>query len=163
MEQEYFHLLTVLDLLIAFHRELVSVEQQKVNLIINQDWKELERQVAKSREILGNIESAEKTRLEIVEKIGGKTETTLSELSGSMPEGMREDLLKNGERLRALIADLRNLTHRSAQLLSSSLEVVDFTLSLFAGASSRGKTYGVNGEEKRDEGKHTSLVFDLKA
>jgi len=163
MKKEYFNLLTVLDLLIAFHRELISVEQDKINLIIKQDWKELEQQVQKSREILNNIQSAEKTRLSIVEKIGGKPELKISELSKSMPEGMKEDILASSRRLCSLITELKNLNERSALLLSSSLEVVEFTLSLFAGASSKTRTYGGNGEEKRDEGRHTSLVLDMKA
>jgi len=163
MEEEYFKLLSVLDMLITFHRELIGVEREKLQLIINQDWRNLEREVDRSREILTNIESAETTRLDIIEKISGRRDLSLSDLEQTVPRQMREDLLESGSRLQVLVDRLKDVIRRSEQLLTSSLEVIDFTLSMFSGDGSNVKTYGVRGEEKKGLGRPTSLVFDVKA
>jgi hypothetical protein len=59
--------------------------------------------------------------------------------------------------------ELKSLNKRSEQLIAGSLEVVDFTLSLLSGASSKGRTYSGDGEEKVEGREHPSLVFDVKA
>jgi len=163
MKDDYITLLTVLDNLIISHRKLLEVEQNKIKLIINQDWETLEGQIEKSREILKRIRAHEKQRLDLIERIGGKRELSLSEILQSLPETRRDDLRKKGEKLQSIVMELKSLNRQIEQLLESSLEVINFTLSLFSGAGSSGKTYCGDGEEKKTDEKHTSLVFDLKA
>jgi len=159
-------LLSVMETLISHHRELVALEQDKIRLIVDQDWEHLEAVVEKSRTVLKNIEEVEKQRVRIVKTLDGKgTGTTplLSELTEMVPPEFRTDILRAGETLLSTMLELKGLNRRSEQLIAGSLEVVDFTLSLLSGASSKGRTYSGDGEERSEGREHPSLVFDVKA
>jgi len=161
MEKEIKELLILLDILIAHHRELLSVEQKKMNAVINQNWYELEKLLNHSRLILKDIDKAEKIRLDLVEKITGFKETSLSQLKEKISTSNRKKLVKSGELLKKVMEEIKELNARVENLLQSSLEIIDFSISLFSGSDS--KTYSGTGREKKDEGKHTSLIFDIKA
>lgn len=163
MKQDYVQFLSAMETLVTLHRELLAVEQEKIIMIIDQNWKGLERQVEKSRDILKKIESAESSRIELIEKLGVQRESSLSEVSETLPAPIEADLQRHGKKLRSLLLELKDLVKRCEQLLESSLEVIDFTLSVFSGADANGKTYSDEGEEKKGDGGRTSLVFDLKA
>lgn len=159
---EYIRLVSVLDDLISCHRALLGIEQEKQQLIISQDWNLLQEHVERSRKLLEKIEVGENARLDLVEKLGLERESTLSDIVHSAPRQAHHTLASRGEQLRELIYQLKALNRQSERLLQSSLEVVNFTLSLLAGSEQQGKTYGGNGEERKAEGKQTSLMFDLK-
>ena len=164
--EKYAKLLPVMEALISRHRELVALEQDKIRLIIDQDWEHLEAVVEKSRIVLKNIENAEKQRVEIVGTLDGKgtdNPPSLSELTERVPPESRTGILQAGETLRSTMVELKGLNRRSEQLIAGSLEVVDFTLSLLSGASSKGRTYSGDGEERAEGREHPSLVFDVKA
>jgi flagellar biosynthesis/type III secretory pathway chaperone len=159
-------LLSVMEALIIHHRELVALEKEKIKFVIDQDWMHLEEMVEKSRTVLKKIEDAEKQRVEIVGTLEGKmvdTPPILSELSDKVPPDCKTDILRAGETLHTTMLELKNLNSRSEQLIISSLEVVDFTLALLSGASSKGRTYSGDGEERAEGREHPSLVFDVKA
>ena len=160
---EYMQLVSVMEKLVSLHRELVTREQEKIKLILDQDWRRLEEQVDRSRQVLRRIEETERQRLEIVGMIGGDPNHTLTQISGLLPDEGRDELHTRGKTLRSLLVDLKNLNLRCEQLIASSLEVVDFTLSLLSGTGSNGKTYSGDGEERGNGREHPSLVFDVKA
>jgi flagellar biosynthesis/type III secretory pathway chaperone len=162
MKEIYIKLLTSMETLVTLHRELLPLEQQKVDLIIDQNWEDLQRLVHKSKKILKGIEASEASRVKLIELIGCSKNSSLLQIAERLPEEIGEDLLKCGENLRSLLLQLKNLESRCEQLIGSSLEVIDFTLSMMSGAV-RGRTYKPDGEEKKGEGGHTALVFDLKA
>jgi flagellar biosynthesis/type III secretory pathway chaperone len=162
MKENYIELLTSMETLVNLHRELLTVEQQKIDMIINQNWEDLEGLVHKSKKILKGIEASEASRVKLIELIGFSKDSSLSQISERLPEKIGEDLQQCGENLRSLMFQLKILNSRCEQLIGSSLEVIDFTLSMMSGAV-RGKTYKPDGEEKKGEGGNTALVFDLKA
>jgi flagellar biosynthesis/type III secretory pathway chaperone len=159
-------LLSVMESLISHHLELIDLEHEKVRFIIDQDWEQLEAVVEKSRIVLKHIEAAEKQRVEIVNTLGGSgTENppSISELTDRIPSECKADILRVGETLRSTMFELKDLNRRCEQLIAGSLEVVDFTLSLLSGATSKGRTYSGDGEERAEGREHPSLVFDVKA
>ncbi len=158
----YASLIGVLDDLVACHRALLEMEQEKQQLIVNQDWSMLQERVERSREMVSRIEAGEHTRAELVREIGLDPQASLSRVLEAAPEEVRGELESRGRRLREVITRLKTLNRRSKQLLAGSLEVVSFTLSLISGEEGEGKTYGTNGEERPPRGKQTSLVFDTK-
>jgi len=162
MEKEYMELIAVLEHLVVLHRDLLHVEQDKLALILDQNWKTLAERIDESKGILDAIEECEKKRLSAVERMGGSRDSALSELLRSIPEDERQVLKARGEELQSVVLELKSLNSRSRQLLDGSLEVINFTLSLFSGAGSGTKTYSGSGREEAGSGKHTSLVFDLK-
>ncbi len=162
MKENYIKLLASMETLVNLHRELISVEQQKIDMIIDQNWGDLERLVNESEKVLKDIENSEMSRVKLIESLGCSKDTSLSQIAEHLPKEIGEDLLKCGENLRSLMLQLRILNSRCEQLIGSSLEVIDFTLSMMSGAV-RGKTYKPDGEEKKVEDGHTALVFDLKA
>ena len=159
-------LLSVMERLNSRHTELVHLEEDKIRLIVEQNWEGLDEAVVKSRAVLNDIEEIEKKRVEIVQTLHGTATDNpppVSTLLHSIPEQYRDSLSQASDALRATMLELRELNRRSEQLLSGSLEVVDFTLSLLSGASSKGRTYSNDGEEKVEGREHPSLVFDVKA
>jgi len=163
MEKIVNKLLIVLEGLIAYHRELLSVEHEKLSSIINQDWQVLEQLVFRSRKILKDIETAEETRLDLVETICGNREGALADIGQSVSGKTGKHLQINAEKLRSLMREQKTLNQRIEALLQSSLEIVNFSISLFSGSGPGSRTYSGKGEEKAPDEKHTSLVFDVKA
>jgi flagellar biosynthesis/type III secretory pathway chaperone len=162
----YAKLLSVMDQLNGQHRELLALEQKKIRLVVDQDWKQLDAFVVKSNTLLTGIDQAERRRIEIIEAID-KTWTdnppSLSELAEHAPLEYRASILRAGEMLREIMLELKALNKQCEQLIAGSLEVVDFTLSLLSGAGARGRTYSGDGEERAEGRDHPSLVFDVKA
>lgn len=162
MDKQIKELVIVLDILVANHRELLSCEQSKLELIINQDWYGLGKQLKSSEQILKSIEAAEKLRIDILRRMGFNESTPMKNVVGGFSEEERKRLIDGAERLSYVIKDLKLLNGQVQDLLSSSLEVIDFSISLFQGAGSGSKTYSVNGEEKKGDDRVTSLVLDTK-
>jgi flagellar biosynthesis/type III secretory pathway chaperone len=160
---DHRNLVSALDRHISLHRELIEIENEKISRIVAQDWRGLERRVHRSTEVLRQIEENERHRMQILEEIGGKSGSTLPELADSMAAEYSEELYSRRHTLQSLLIELKILNHRCEELISSSLEVVEFTLSLFTGQGGGGKTYSGEGEERASRQDHPSLVFDVKA
>jgi hypothetical protein len=163
MTHESRDLASLLDELVSLHRRLIEVEQEKIAIVVDQKWTQLDGQVEKSRRLLERIEETERLRQEVIAGMGGNEEMTLSELSRQVPAEIGNRLLDRGKTLRILLVELKNLSLQCRQIVSSSLEVVDFTLSLFDGTGSKGRMYGDDGGEQNSEREQPSLVFDMKA
>jgi nucleotidyltransferase/DNA polymerase involved in DNA repair len=163
MQKIIDQLLQSLEELITLHRALLEIEQSKVSVILDQDWKELEQLLGTSRKILDNIETAEKQRLRIVERLCGRAEAHLSEVEKTAPETQRARLKSSGARLAELITMQKGVSRNVESLLRSSLEIVNFTLSLFMDGERQGKIYSVDGQDRGSGGKSSPLVFDIKA
>jgi flagellar biosynthesis/type III secretory pathway chaperone len=156
-------LLSIMDRHISLHRELIELEREKISRILAQDWSGLEEQVKRSTEILHRIETTEQRRVKILQAQGRGADATLAEIVEILSTEGGKELQLRGQTMRSLLTELRDLNHRCEELISSSLEVVDFTLSLLAGRGTGGKTYSGEGSEQADRDDHPSLVFDVKA
>lgn len=156
-------LLQSLDELITLHRALLEVEQAKVPVILNQDWNELGQLLDTSRKILDSIEEAEKRRMHFVERLCGRRDAPLSEVERRAPEMHLPRLRSSGDRLAGLITKQKGVNRNVESLLRSSLEIVNFTLSLFMEGERQGKIYSVDGQERGAGEKPAPLMFDIKA
>jgi len=163
MEKNMRDLLMVLDVLIGQHKELLGIEQKKLTAIVNQDWKGLEEYLSHSRDILKKIENTEQVRLDTLERLCGRKDATLSDIKSSLTAGMHDELEKSSSRLIHLIKEQKVLNENIEKLLKSSLEIVDFSISLFSRMGAKGSTYSVNGKESPSGKKVSSFVFDVKA
>ncbi len=163
MQKITMELLKVLDVLIAHHKELLNIEKKKLSSIIEQDWKKLEFLLEKSKQILKRVENAERERLSLVEKICGRKESTLSEIENTIPSDLGQELKKSSRNLISLIEEQKILNENIEKLLISSLEIVNFSISLISGMGIKGQTYSGSGKERGSGEKHTSFVFDIKA
>ena len=163
MEKSVKELLIVLDVLIVNHRELLSCEQEKLECIIRQDWQGLGEALKRSEQILISIETAEKLRRQLLGTLGRDEATPMKTLIGELSGKQAEKLNEGSERLKAVIGELKAINDRVQTLLTSSLEVIDFSLSLFQGEGPGSRTYCKNGAEKRSGERYTSLVLDTKA
>lgn len=162
MEKPLKELLIVLDILIANHRELISCEQKKLEMIIKQDWKGLQLQVDMSTQILQSIDTAERLRLDLIERIGFSKETPIKEVVNAFGDQDKEKIINSREKLVSTLQELKSLNKQIETLIESSLEIINFSLSLFQENGQASKTYSGNGEEKK-AGKCTPLVLDTKA
>jgi hypothetical protein len=156
-------LITALERLLNLHRELLGVEQKKLGAIIAQDWRELETLLLKSRKLLVKIELAENQRMEVVEHLCCRGDAPLSSVVKSLPDVQKPRVRSCAQKLVEIISRQKLVSETAQNLLKSSLEIINFSISLFSGADGEGKTYSVNGQEKGNEGRYTSLVFDIKA
>ena len=57
----------------------------------------------------------------------------------------------------------KELNGRIEYLLKDSLDIINFSVSIFSGAGPHGRTYSVAGEEKSHEEKPVPMVLDIKA
>jgi flagellar biosynthesis/type III secretory pathway chaperone len=163
MEKELKELLIVLDILIANHKELVSCEQNKLQLIIAQDWENLGEQLKRSEKILESIATAEKLRVDLLKQLGFGENTPVKDFIKGYPEPQKKQLLDSAQELTRVVQNLKALNRQIATLLNTSLEVVNFSISLFQGHGADHKTYCMNGEEKKGQENNTSLVLDTRA
>jgi flagellar biosynthesis/type III secretory pathway chaperone len=162
MEKTVKELLIVLEILIANHRELLSCEQSKLEMIIRQDWPGLGEALKRSEQILKSIETAERCRQKLLQDAGIDPGTPMKEVVETLSGEQKKKLLEGTEKLSEVLQSLKSLNGQIQELLSSSLEVINFSISLFQGAGAGSKTYCVTGEEKRGEERYTSLVLDTK-
>ncbi len=162
MDKSLKELLIVLDILIAHHRELISCEQKKLEMIIKHDWKGLQKQVDISTQILKSIDTAERLRLDLIVRIGYSKETPIREVVNAFADMDKEKVINSREKLVSTLQELKSLNKQIETLIESSLEIINFSISLFQENGSASKTYSGNGEERK-EGKCTPLVFDKKA
>lgn len=163
MQQTMHALITALENLLDLHGELLGVEQKKLRSIIAQDWRELETLLLESRKLLTTIELREKQRMEIVEHLCGRSDAPLSIVEKKLPESQQPRLRSCAQKLVKIISRQKLVSENAQNLLKSSLEIINFSISLFSGGDGEGKTYSVNGQENGTEGRYTSLVFDIKA
>lgn len=163
MQKTMKELVDVLDQLVQYHRDLLEVEQKKLSSIVDQDWEELEILLLKSRKILTNIETAEKRRMSIIQELCGKEDIRLSEVEKEISGDLAPRIRNCGNKLVELIQRQKSMNEKIERLLKSSLEIVNFSLSLFAGSGAQGRTYSGKGEEKGNGEKCSSFVFDIKA
>ena len=163
MEKELKELFIVLDILVANHRELVSCEQHKIELIIAQDWEGLGEQLKRSEQVLESIGTAEKLRVDLLKRLGVNENAPMRDIVKDYPEPKKKQLLDSAHELMTVVQNLKTLNQQIATLLNTSLEVINFSISLFQGSGADHKTYCINGEEKKGQGSNTSLVLDTKA
>jgi len=155
-------LVIIMDILIAHHHELLSSEKKKLESIKSQDWVSLNQHIQRSKEILMSINNIEKERMEIVKIITGSKKSSFNKLLEIVPAGYIKKIIEKRDELTSVINEIKGLNKNIEDLLKSSLEVIDFSVSLFSGAGSNGKTYSPNGKEENVTTKHTSLLFDIK-
>ena len=163
MESKAKELVTILEKLISQHRELLNVEQKKLHSIINQDQQGLENLVSQSKKILKDIEHSEKTRLVVVEELCGTEKATITEIGEKLSEKKNSELSARAVSLRTLMLEQKELNQRIEYLLKDSLDIINFSVSLFSGAGPGGRTYSGAGEERSPDEKPASLVLDIKA
>ena len=163
MQKTIEELLEVLDVLTAHHEELLNIEKKKLSSIIDQDWKKLDFLLEQSKQILRKIENAESVRLSIVEKLCGSKDTMISEIEKTIPLDVGQELKKSSRNLISLIEEQKILNANIEKLLKSSLEIVNFSMSLVSGMGAKGQTYSGSGKERGSGEKHTSFVFDIEA
>jgi len=163
MESKAGELVTILEKLILQHKTLLNVEQKKLHSIISQDLQGLESLISQSKKILKDIEHSEKTRLVIVEELCGTDKATITEIGQKLSEKKNAELTARAGSLKTLMLEQKELNQRIEYLLKDSLDIINFSVSLFSGAGPNGRTYSGEGEERSPDEKPASLVLDIKA
>ena len=163
MERKTKELLDVMDILVELHKNLIVTEEEKIEAIINQDWKEVETLLKESESILSEIDRTEKLREDVIKKMGYDLNIPISKLSDSLPEDVYDNLNSSKEKLIAAIDRLKSVNNKTKALLEDSLEIINFTLGLISNGNKSTKTYGVSGEEVTESKTTSSFVLDFKA
>ncbi|MFW6139586.1 MAG: hypothetical protein ACOC7U_10520, partial [Spirochaetota bacterium] len=89
-------------------------------------------------------------------------ETITAYRARRIPRALKEKILYSARQLRCLMDELKQINRKNQELLQSSLEVLEFSVGLYSGTGSGGKTYSEAGEENKTSRDQTSLVFNLK-
>ncbi|MBN2324703.1 MAG: flagellar protein FlgN [Spirochaetes bacterium] len=163
MDKSVKELFAVLEVLIANHKELFSCEQKKVECIIRQDWQGLSGALKHSEEVLKSIETAEKLRSRCLETLGYDESASMRSVIGDISKKQAGKLEESTRTLKRVMDELKVINDRVQTLLQSSLEVINFSLSLFQGEGPSSRTYCMNGSEEKGGERCTSLVLDTKA
>jgi hypothetical protein len=163
MESKTRELITILEELITQHRALLNVEQKKLHSIINQDLQKIDSLVLQSKKILKDIEKSEKKRLVIVKELCGTDKATITEIGHKLSKKRDAELTSRAESLKSLMLEQKELNQRIEYLLKDSLDIINFSVSLFSGSGPHGRTYSGAGEERSPDEKPASMVLDIKA
>jgi hypothetical protein len=163
MQKTTEELLEVLDMLIANHKKLLTIEKKKLSSIVDQDWKNLELLLEKSKQVLEKIENVENVRLSLVKDLCGRKDATIGEIESTIASDMGPELKKRSSDLISIMEEQKLINENIEKLLKNSLEIVNFSISLISGMGAKGQTYSGSGKERGAGQKHTSFVFDIKA
>ena len=163
MEKKVRELLEIMDILIESHKKLIVIEEEKIEAIINQDWKSVENLLRESESILSDIDKTEQLREALMKRMGYGLDTPISQLSDSVSEDIYGDLKSSRKNLIAAINRLKSVNNKTKSLLEDSLEIINFTMGLISNGNGSTKTYGISGQEVTEDKNTSSFVLDFKA
>lgn len=163
MDKPLLKLVANLDSQVKKHKILLNVLKKKLNAIVAQDWEKLQVYVERSNPILEQIRRLEEDRVRIVWSITGDGKTRISELTSGMKADERKALQEKADELTEIVGEVKSAIFQISTLLETSLEVIDYTVSLLSGNGISGSLYGTGGREKKSAENNYPLLLNIKA
>lgn len=137
-------LLDVMRSTLQVHRELLSLEEDKEQILLRQDVAGLERCTREESELVQQLLRLEREREEWLrqwqEQMGASegSPPTLSRIAEQLPEQERQALEELQQELRQVLQRLQRLNENNRLLLENSLAYVRYNLGLIASLEDAG-------------------------
>ena len=115
----------------ALYKDLEKIEQEKREIIISRDGKELERLVSKQEKIIAGIDTLEKRRIKIMGDISfssGRKEQVVTARQAAVCSDKRsgELIIRYANELRAIVKRIKKLSDINERCMKDNMEF--FTL-----------------------------------
>lgn len=164
MDNNIITLLHVLSEELKIYNELLSLSKNKTDIIIKGKVTELDTMVKREQELIVELGDLESQREAAVDEIARRlninpSEITMSELVDRLEPTQAQQLRKYQLNLTGILGELKELNDANSKLIKNSLEFINFSINIMAGATNTGNNYGGNGQVN-DPGKRN--LFDMK-
>ncbi len=158
-------LVSVLEEQAENYENLLALSHEKVDVIVHNDVKSLQRITSVENTIIGRNQKLEKIRIALNKDIANVlnkkedelTISLLSELIKNQPEHPK--LIDVSKRITKALTDLKDVNDRNRVLIENSIEFIDFNINLIRGSTASPPIYPNNKKYNNEDG--TSL-FDAK-
>ncbi|MGE5614013.1 MAG: flagellar protein FlgN [Bacillota bacterium] len=145
-------LLEVLNKESAIYEGILKLSKEKTDAIVAGKVSELERITKLEQSIILKLGKLERERESIVESIAaglGKkaAEITLTDIISVMPGAEAKKLKEYQEGFAKLLEKLRGANMLNSKLIRNSLEYIDFSINILAGAGAEGNYSNIGGSE----------------
>ena len=145
------------------YKEAVSIAEEKKQVIIDGNLKELEKMTAREQTLVASLIKLENMRGKVLDDLirvlQAEHVETLSDLLGHLDEASRQkiDLVKN--ELSASVFQLKNKNELNGKLLEQSLDMIQLNMELMSSLEADGR-YTQGAADAKSKSK--SSLFDAK-
>lgn len=157
------NLKVILEVEIAIYKEIDKLAEEKKQVIISNDLKNLEKFTEFEEKMVFELGKAEKEREFIIEEIAkemGKSKNiTVTEMLESIPAQFALEIKKLKEELLDVVNSVKEKNEVNNLLIQESLNYVNFNLELFKSLTEK-EAYGNSADGKVD--RSMSAIFDKK-
>lgn len=159
-------LLEVLNKESAIYEGILKLSKEKTDAIVAGKISELENITRLEQSIILKLGKLEGERESIVENLASglnmkATDITLTNLINMLPEGEAKKLKNYQEGFAEILEKLREANMLNSKLIRNSLEYIDFSINILAGAGVEGN-YGNSGNSGGSDGVLKKNFFDVK-
>ena len=148
----------------AIYEELLAMSKDKTDVIVKGKIQELEQMVKSEQEYILKLSGFESQREALVDRLSDIKDTKAEELTISAITQMfagkeAEELLNVQQKLMETIKSLSETNELNEKLIQSSLEYINFTISLMTTAGDDDNSYDTNASIKAPKSKS---LLDMK-
>lgn len=148
----------------AIYEELLAMSKDKTDVIVKGKIQELEQMVKSEQEYILRLSGFESEREALVDRLSDIKDTKAEELTISAITQMfagkeAEELLNVQQKLMETIKSLSETNELNEKLIQSSLEYINFTISLMTTAGDDDNSYDTNASLKAPKSKS---LLDMK-
>lgn len=159
-------LLEVLNKESAIYEGILKLSKEKTDAIVAGKISELENITRLEQSIILKLGKLEGERESIVENLASglnikATDITLTNLINMLPEDEAKKLKNYQEGFAEILEKLREANMLNSKLIRNSLEYIDFSINILAGAGVEGN-YGNSGNSGGSNGVLKKNFFDVK-
>lgn len=149
-----------------YYKDMLELSKSKKKIIVEGKVAELDKIVKLEQNMIFNIGQLERQREEEVTKLCSGLELNssrinISELMQLLKPEQKKELENVQVRLRGILSELKSVNDVNGQLIEQSLEYIDYSVNLLAGAGMEtGSLYEDIGRNKGKQ--HDKNIFDTK-
>lgn len=159
MNRTWDRLTWIMERHLEFHQTLLSMAQEKTDVLIANEVDALLGIVGEEDAIIKKIHTLEEERKQILERLGQKDDDRFNHLLEKAPHEKKEELRGLREDLLHTLNELKEKNERNAILINESLELNEFSIQLFT-SGQQSQAYGPGDRKKREV---SYRIFDEKA
>lgn len=147
---------------VAAYKELLALSEQKKDVLINNQTKELNEIVSKEQSILGKIKQHEHSREDCTAKIShacglSGVKIDLQTIIDNAENPLRKDIIELRCELKKVVSELSNINEQNKMLIDTHRKFVSFSLEAITGQMNTLNTYSNAGLENDTKAVHMLL------
>ncbi|GAE87773.1 flagellar protein FlgN [Acetivibrio straminisolvens] len=146
------------------YEDILEISKNKTDVIVKGKVNELESITNLEQSLIFKIAKLEESRENLVSEISGilginSSDITISELEKHVDQKQAERLKEYKEHMSSIIAEIKDINEINSRLIKNSIDFIDFSINILAGANSEGNNYSKAGQINDSKKK---AYFDIK-